>query len=148
VASLPGAVLFCCDYNAIRSPMAEGMAKALYGKQVYIQSAGVKHEREIDAFAVAVCEEIGVKLERHRSRSFEEMEQWGDEISAYDLIVALSPAAQRHAQEYTRSFALEVEYWQVLDPAGIGETREQKLDVYRQCRDQIRARMLARFGGS
>lgn len=126
--------------------MAEGLAKSLYGKQIYFQSAGVRHEREIDGFAIAVCEEIGVRLERHRSRSFEEMEQWGDEISSYDLIVALSPAAQRKALEYTRTFALEVEYWQVLDPAGLGETRETQLAAYRQCRDQIRARMTARFG--
>ena len=98
----PTSVLFCCDHNAVRSPMAEGIMKKYYGSRIYVQSAGVKSELEIDGFSVTVCAEIGVELERHRTRSFEEMEQWGDRIDAYDLIVALSPAAMRAAQEYTR----------------------------------------------
>ena len=105
----PGAVLFCCDQNAVRSPMAEGIMKKYYGARIYVQSAGVKSEIEIDGFAVAVSAEIDVALEHHRTRSFADMEEWGDRIDAYDLIVALSPAAMRAAQEYTRWHAIEVE---------------------------------------
>jgi protein-tyrosine-phosphatase len=146
LADLPGSVLFCCDYNAVRSPMAEGIMKKLYGRKIYVQSAGVKHELEIDGFSVAVCEEIGVTLQRHRSRSFEEMEEWGDEIGGYDLIVAMSPASQRKALEYTRTYSVEVEYWPILDPTGLGETRAEKLALYRQSRDQIFGRIVQRFG--
>ena len=120
--------------------------KKLYGTRIYIQSAGVKSDLEIDGFSVAVCEEIGVALERHRSRSFEDMEEWGDDISAYDLVIALSPAAQRQALEYTRHNALEVEYWPIMDPTGLGEDREAKLASYRSTRDMIMARIKARFG--
>lgn len=120
--------------------------KKLYGQRTYVQSAGVKNDMEIDGFAVAVCKELGIELERHRSRSFEEMQQWGDDLSGFDLVVALSPASQRQALEFTRFFHLDVEYWQVMDPSGIGETREAKLTAYRQARDQIRDRMIARFG--
>jgi arsenate reductase len=126
--------------------MAEGIMKKYYGARIYVQSAGVKNDLEIDGFSVAVCAEIGVRLERHRTRSFEDMEQWGDRIDAYDLVVALSPAAMRQAQEYTRYHALEVEYWPIFDPTGLGETREAKLAAYRQTRDQIEARIRARFG--
>ena len=146
MASNPTSVLFCCDYNAVRSPMAEGIMKKLHGQTIYVQSAGVRHELEIDGFSVAVCGEIGVTLQRHRVRSFDEMEEWGDEIDAYDLIVALSPAAQRKALEYTRHHALEVEYWPIMDPSGMGETREDKLATYRQVRDQILGRIIDRFG--
>jgi arsenate reductase len=142
---LPQSVLFCCDYNAVRSPMAEGMMKMLHGRRVFVQSAGVKHELEVDGFAIAVCREIGVELARHRARSFHELEQWGDQIEAFDLIVALSPAAQRAALEYTRFFSIEVEYWPTLDPTGIGETREARLAAYRLTRDQILSRMKERF---
>jgi protein-tyrosine-phosphatase len=145
VASKPTSVLFCCNYNAIRSPMAEGIMKKLFGTSIFVQSAGVKHELEIDGFAVAVCDEIGVHLEKHRARSFEEMEEWGDEIGAYDLIVALSPAAMRQAVEYTRYHSIEIEYWQVLDPTGLGETREEKLAAYRQTRDQVMDHIKERF---
>ena len=146
VEGLPTSVLFCCDHNAVRSPMAEGMMKKFYGQSAYVQSAGVKGEMEIDGFTVAVCDEMGVALHRHRVRSFDEMQEWGDDLTGFDLIVALSPASQRRAQELTRYSHLEVEYWPILDPTGLGETREAKLAAYRQTRDQIRDRMIARFG--
>ena len=126
--------------------MAEGIAKRFYGHEAYVQSAGVRNDMEIDGFAITVCAELGVELERHRSRSFEEMQEWGDDLSGFDLIVALSPASQRLALEFTRFYHLEVEYWPILDPTGLGETREAKLDSYRQTRDQIIARMTQRFG--
>ena len=141
-------VLFCCDHNAIRSPMAEGIFKKLYGKKIFVQSAGVKHDTEIDGFAIAVCSEINVTLERHQSRSFEEMEQWGDDISSYDLIIALSPAAQRAALEYTRYFSLEIEYWPILDPTGLHEDRRLILNAYRMTMNQIVDRIVGRFGPS
>lgn len=146
MADLPQSILFCCDHNAVRSPMAEGLMKHFYGQETYVQSAGVFSDLEIDGFSIAVCKELGIELSRHRSRSFDEMQEWGDDLSGFDLIVALSPASQRHALDLTRVFHLTVEYWPILDPTGLGETREQKLQQYRQSRDQISARMLSRFG--
>jgi len=127
--------------------MAEGLAKKLFGTEVYLQSAGVKSDLDIDGFAVAVCQDIGIELSRHRSRSFDEMEQWGDDLSSFDLIVALSPASQRRAQELTRHSHLEVEYWPIMDPTGLGEGRADRLVSYRQTRDQIMDRLVARWGG-
>ena len=144
--ALPQSVLFCCDHNAVRSPMAEGIMKKFYGTGTYVQSAGVFNDLEIDGFSVAVCQEIEVELARHRSRSFDEMKQWGDDLSSFDLIVSLSPASQRRALELTRYFHLEVLYWPILDPTGLGETREAKLDSYRQSRDQIIENLTDRFG--
>lgn len=143
---LPQSVLFCCDHNAVRSPMAEGLMKKFYGMGTYVQSVGVHNDLEIDGFSVAVCQEVGVELSRHRSRSFDEMEEWGDDLSSFDLVIALSPASQRRALELTRYFHLEVEYWPILDPTGLGETREAKLENYRQARDQIVTQLTGRFG--
>lgn len=143
--TIPQSVLFCCDHNAVRSPMAEGILKKLHGRNVWVQSAGLRHDLEIDGFAIAVCAEIGVRLERHRARSFEEMEAWGDRIEAYDLIVAMTPASQRRALELTRWYSIAVEHWPVLDPSGLGESRAAKLDAYRQTRDQILSRIRTRF---
>ena len=95
---------------------------------------------------MAVCQEIGVELSTHRSRSFEEMHDWGDVLGSFDLIVALSPASQRMALELTRVAHLDVEYWPIMDPAGLAEGREAKLNLYRGVRDQIRKRMIERFG--
>ena len=126
--------------------MAEGIMKKLYGTGTYVQSVGVINDLEIDGFSIAVCDEIGVELSRHRSRSFDQMERWGDDLSSFDLIVALSPASQRRALELTRLFHLTVEYWPILDPTGIGETREMKLVSYRQTRDQILSKLREKWG--
>ena len=144
--ALPSSVLFCCDHNAVRSPMAEGIMKKFYGTGTYVQSAGVNNDLEIDGFSIAVCAELGVELSRHRSRSFDEMEDWGDDLGSFDLVIALSPASQRRALDLTRFHSLEVEYWPILDPTGLGETREAKLSSYREARDQIVARLVERWG--
>ena len=143
---LPQSVLFCCDHNAVRSPMAEGLMKKFYGHETYVQSAGVLADMDVDGFAISVCAELGIELARHKTRSFDEMQKLGDELSSFDLIVALSPASQREAKEITRFYALQVEYWPIMDPTVTGETREQKLEAYRQARDEIIERLVAKFG--
>ncbi len=143
---LPQSILFCCDHNSVRSPMAEGIMKKFYGTGTYVQSAGVRNDLDIDGFCIAVCQEMGVELSRHRTRSFDEMQEWGDDLSSFDLIVALSPASQRKALELTRIFHLDVDYWPIMDPTGMGETRESKLNHYRQTRDQIIKHLKDRWG--
>ena len=143
--TFPSSVLFCCDHNSIRSPMAEGILKQHVGTQIFVQSAGVKGDMDIDGFTISVCREIGVELSRHRVRSFDDLLEWGDDLDSYELIVALSPAAQRRALEYTRYYALDVEYWPMMDPSGFGDDREAKLEKFRQVRDQLIARIKSRF---
>lgn len=143
---LPQSVLFCCDHNAVRSPMAEGIMKQLYGTDTYVQSAGLKNDLEIDGFAISVCQEIGVELSRHRSRSFEELEELGEQLSSFDVVIALSPASHAKAEELTRLFHLELQYWPIPDPTGKGETRNSKMDAYRLSRDAILARLKEAWG--
>ncbi|MEL7153915.1 MAG: low molecular weight phosphatase family protein [Pseudomonadota bacterium] len=125
--------------------MAEGLMKQLHGTRVFVQSAGVRGDMEIDGFMITVAAEIGIDIQRHKTRSFQQMEDWGDDIDSFDRIIALSPAAQRHALEYTREFHVDVSYWPTLDPTGLGETREDKLHSYRQTRDQLKQRILDEF---
>ena len=108
VTELPQSILFCCDHNAVRSPMAEGIMKKFYGLGTYVQSVGVYNDLEIDGFAISVCDEIQVELSRHKSRSFDEMAALGDDLSSFDLVVALSPASQRRALALTRFFHMKV----------------------------------------
>jgi protein-tyrosine-phosphatase len=120
--------------------------KQFYGTDTYVQSVGVNNDLEIDGFSIAVCQELNVELSRHRSRSFDDMEEWGEDLSSFDLVLALSPASQRRALELTRFYHIDVEYWPILDPTGLGETREAKLVSYRQARDQIIQRLQERWG--
>ena len=120
--------------------------KQMYGTECYIQSAGVKSDLEIDGFSIAVCQELGVELSRHKTRSFDERENWCDDLSSFDLVLALSPASQRRALELTRVAHIDVEYWPILDPTGLGDDRDTRLARYRDARDQIIARLTERFG--
>ncbi|WP_323786085.1 low molecular weight phosphatase family protein [Thalassovita sp.] len=146
VETLPQSVLFCCDHNSIRSPMAEGIMKKFYGSGTYVQSVGVKGDMEIDGFAIAVCQELGVELSRHKTRDFDALNEYGEDLSSFDLIVALTPASKQQAEELTRIFHLDVEYWPIFDPSGHGEARESKLQAYRRSRDEIVNRLIERWG--
>ena len=143
---MPGSVLFCCDHNAIRSPIAEGLAKLYYGKKIFIQSAGILNDFEIDGFAISVCEEIGIKLAKHQPRSFLDMDEWGDRIDSFDLVVALSETSKRKVIEATKSYAVKVIYWPIFDPTATVNRREDKIENYRKTRDQISAKLINFFG--
>ena len=142
MTGLPSSVLFACNHNAIRSPMAEAMAKRLYGHTAYLDSVGVQ-PAELDRFAVAVLDEIGIDLHAHGGKSFDDIDP-----SSFDLIVTLSPEAHHQALEVTRGTAAEVEYWPVPDPSAVEGSREMRLDAYRRMRDQLLARLKVRFGAS
>ncbi len=142
--SRPQAVLFACGLNAVRSPMAAGLFRELFGKRIYVASAGAQRG-ELDPFAVAVMNEIGIDISRHRPHTFEDI----DELEGlnFDVIVTLSPPAHHKALELTRTLAADVEYWPTPDPTAIEGSREQKLEAYRAVRDQLMAHIRQRFGG-
>lgn len=138
---LPGAVLFACSLNAIRSPMAASLMKHLYGTQVYVESCGVR-AGTLDPLAVAVMEEIGIDLSHFQPKSFETLAD-----TSFDLIVTLSPQARHKALELTRAMAVEVEYWKVPDPSACEGSREQRLAAYRDARDNILRFIKEHFAG-
>jgi protein-tyrosine-phosphatase len=139
---LPQAVLFACGLNAIRSPMAAALMRHMFGRTVYVGSAGVR-KGELDTFAVAAMDEIGLDIAKHRPMTFEEVEDW--EGLNFDLIITLAPEAHHKALDLTRMAAADVEYWPTADPAAIEGSREQRLDAYRAVRDQLMARIAERF---
>ena len=127
----PGAILFMCGFNSIRSPMAEAIAKRLLPPDIYIQSAGVR-AGERDPFVDAVLEEVGLSIGRHQPRTLDELED-----DFFDLIVTLTPEAHHSALELTRSNAVDVVYWPTMDPTAATGTRDQTLDAYREVRDHL-----------
>jgi protein-tyrosine-phosphatase len=136
---LPGSVLFACTLNAIRSPMAEALLKHFHGSRIYVQSVGVRTS-VVDTFAIAVMDEMGIDISRHRRRSFDDLED-----DSFDLIISLSPEAQHRAVEMTRHMACEVEFWNTFDPSVVEGSREVRLDAYREVRDSLTHRILERF---
>lgn len=136
---LPGAVLFACTLNSVRSPMAAALMRHLFGKFVYVDSAGAR-VGELDPMAVEVMEEIGIEIGKHKPRRFDDLED-----TSFDLVITLSPEAQHKAVELTRTSAVELEYWPTVDPTAIEGSRNQRLDAYRAVRDELMRRIRARF---
>jgi protein-tyrosine-phosphatase len=128
--------------NSVRSPMAAGLFKHYFGR-TYVGSAGVR-KGELDTFAVAAMEELGLDIAKHKPMTFEELEEW--EGLNFDLIITLAPEAHHKALELTRTMAADVEYWPTPDPTPTEGTREQRLDAYRAVRDQLMRRIKERFG--
>ena len=139
-ADLPGALLFACTHNVIRSPMAAAFARHFYGNRVFIASCGVR-PGEPDPFVATVMDEIGIDLRKHRPQSFADLED-----SSFDIVISLSPEAHHRALELTRTMAIEAEYWPTLDPSATAGSREQILDSYRDVRDGLMKRIRSRFG--
>jgi protein-tyrosine-phosphatase len=145
---LPGAVLFSCNLNRVRSPMAEALMKLRFGASVFVDSCGLhtgttrdRLPAGPDPFAIAVMDELGADLSRHRPKNFDDLED-----ASFDVVISLSPEAHHRAGELARRRAIEVEYWPTLDPTLVTGQREQMLQAYRDVRDGLEKRLRARFG--
>jgi protein-tyrosine-phosphatase len=139
MARLPSSVLLACTLNSIRSPMAEALLKHLHGRHIYVDSVGVR-AGEVDPFAVAVMDEIGIDISKHRTKAFDDLDD-----TSFDLVISLSPEAQHSAVELTRTMACDVEFWPMFDPTAVEGSREEMLEAYRTVRDQLRKRLIERF---
>jgi len=144
-SELPGAVLFACNHNRVRSAMAEGLMKLMFGDRVYVDSCGLRLDEDEapDPFAVAVMDELGADMSHHRSKTFDMLES-----DMFDLVISLTPEAQHRAVELARHHAVDLEYWPTHDPTLMMGPREAVMEAYRETRDVLAERIRARFGRS
>ena len=146
----PSAVLFACNLNRVRSPMAEALLQRLAGHRIFVDSCGLKRPGEtgedqtaaleVDPLAAQVMAEIGCDLSQFRAKTFDELED-----DSFDLVVSLTPEAQHRAVEMARGRAVAIEYWPIHDPTLEEGSRECRLAAYRQVRDTLAERIKARF---
>ena len=125
--------------------MAEGIFKKLIGRRIFVQSAGVFDTLEIDGFTVKVCDEINVKLSKHRVRSLKEMEKEGGFIGGFDLVVALTEESLEEARKYSRYSSVTIEDWIVEEPLKDENDINQTIGSYRNTRDIILKKINERF---
>lgn len=140
---LPGAVLFACNFNRVRSPMALALTRMTYADRIYLDSCGLRPDRsqDQDPFCAAVLDEVGADLKGHRPKSFDDLDD-----GSFDLVISLTPEAQHRAVELARGRAVEIEYWPVPDPTLVSGSRETVLEAYRYTRDHLLDRIRKRFG--
>ena len=137
--SLPSAVLFSCTMNSIRSPMAAAILRHFHGRDIFVDSVGVR-AKDVDGFAITVMEEIGIDISEHEAKTFEDLED-----SSFDMVVSLSPEAQHKAVDLTRYMACDLEFWHTFDPSVIEGSREERLEAYRKVRDELMERIRSAF---
>lgn len=135
----PQAVLFACNFNSIRSPIAAALFRDRWGKFCFVDSCGVR-KGELDPLAAEVMEEYGLSLVKHRPKSFADLED-----ANFDLVISLTPEAHHSALEMTRTMAVEAEYWPTYDPSVSEGSRAQRLEEYRALRDHLDERLTQRF---
>lgn len=138
-ATSPRSILFMCRMNSVRSPMAEAIARHTLAPSIFVASAGIR-VGDRDPFVDAVLAEDGMGLTEHQPRTVDDLED-----GYFDLIVTLAPEAHHAALEFTRSMAIDVEYWPTPDPTAVTGTREQIMAAYRDVRERLKARMAQRF---
>ncbi len=132
-------LLFVCSENALRSPMAEALAKSILNERYIVDSAGVR-AGDLNYMAVAVMMEIGIDISNHRAKRLQDMQN-----QSLDIIITLSPEAQHNAIELTRDAVRDVEYWPTPDPSVAEGNREMILDAYRQLRHHLERQIRDRF---
>src|SRR4051812_23339285 len=145
----PGAVLFTCNFNRVRSPMAEALFKLMLGRDVFVDSCGLRHATadedepgdavQADPFVAVVMAELGYDLIHHRAKTFDELED-----SSFDLVISLTPESQHRATELARRRAADIEFWPTSDPTLVDGSREARLAAYRQVRDELARRISER----
>jgi protein-tyrosine-phosphatase len=149
---LPGAVLFACNFNRVRSPMAEALLKLTVGTSIFVDSCGLRRvplrEEEgqegpipADPFVQTVMAELGCDLSLHRPKTFDDLED-----TSFDLVISLTPEAQHRSVELARGRSADIEYWPTQDPTLIEGSREARLAAYREVRDTLARRIAERFG--
>jgi protein-tyrosine-phosphatase len=152
-STAPGAVLFTCNFNRVRSPMAEALFKLMLGRDVFVDSCGLHHTPadpdepsdavQADPFVGIVMSEVGYRLTHHRAKTFDDLED-----TSFDLVISLTLESQNRALEVARGRAADIEYWPTADPTLVEGSREVRVAAYRQVRDELAQRISERFGAA
>jgi protein-tyrosine-phosphatase len=142
VAELPGAILFACNLNRVRSPIAAGLMRRLFGAGVYVDSCGLRPDlsQEPDPFVLAAMDEVGVDLTHHHAKTFDDLDD-----GSFDVVISLTPEAHHRAVEMARCRSVDILYWPTPDPTWVNGSRSVVMEAYRDLRERLEARILDRF---
>ena len=132
-------ILFVCNINSIRSPMAESILKVWFDKKIFIDSCGIC-EGKIDHMAVEVMAEDNFDLSNHNSKLFSSLQD-----TSFDLIITFTKEAFVEVTSLTKTQDCEIEYLKILDASQTTGNRQQRLDSYRQVRDLLKEKLNKRF---
>jgi protein-tyrosine-phosphatase len=132
-------VLFVCTFNRVRSPMAAGLMRRLYGETFQVDSCGLQAADAVDPLAQAVMAEVGVDLTAHLPKRLDQLVA----ERRFDPVVALSEEAWLRVQTVPD---VALEKWPIPDPTPGEGSRHSLLEAYRLTRHALQTRIVERFG--
>lgn len=134
---MTGSVLFACNMNSVRSPMAAALLRLEGGARLSVDSAGV-YEGGLDPFAEIVMRELGGSLNGHEPKTLADTD-----LVDFDAIIALTPEAAVEARRLAPDKTIE--FWDLENPSEAHGGRDAILDAYRRVRDEIVGKLRGRF---
>ncbi|MFC3050579.1 arsenate reductase/protein-tyrosine-phosphatase family protein [Kordiimonas pumila] len=137
----PKNVLFVCNQNAVRSPMAEALAMKHSKRRMFVESAGLI-AGALDPFTVAAMAEEGLQIEQHKAQTIADID-----LPLFELVIALTPESHERLTKMVGP-ETKLEYWATPDPSDAEGTRNQVMDSYRLVRDHLECRIADRFNFS
>jgi arsenate reductase (thioredoxin) len=126
----PLKVLVLCTANSARSQMAEGLLHSLAGDRVVVHSAGTR-ATVVNPFAVRAMADAGIDISDQFSKN---LDRFLDQ--PFDYVITVCD----HAAEQCPLFPGKAEriHWGLKDPAAVEGDDTEKLQAFKQVRDQLR----------
>lgn len=130
-------VLFACNMNSVRSPMAASLLRLAAGDKMKVDSAGV-YEGGLDPFVEMVMGDLGVEMGGHAPKTLNEVD-----LSSFDVFIALTPEAAMEARRSLPRAAIE--FWDIENPSEERGGRDAIIAAYARVRDALRDKLASRF---
>lgn len=128
-------VLFLCNLNSVRSPIAKSLLDRHSSRRIFADSAGLARGRS-DPFVAAFMADMGYESVKHSPKLWDDIDP-----NSFDLIVALTAEAAAHV----RSQGYDCEFWPTPDPTQTDGSRDIIMDAYRAVGVYLRERIARRF---
>ncbi len=133
-------VLFICQLNSVRSPMAEGLLRKRLGDKVHVKSCGLTPDDPND-FMLSIMKEVGVDMSNHKPLGLEDIKH-----EHFDRIIAFTAGAKAGAEAILGDRLPIIELWAVPNPGEGSLDVRALLNNYRAIRSNIDARLAREFG--
>lgn len=132
-------VLFICQLNSVRSPMAEGLLRKRMGDRIDVQSCGLSPV-DPNEFMLSVMREVGIDMSDHEPLGLADVQD-----EDFDRIIAFTASAKAGAEAAFEGRDMNIELWAVPDPGEGSLDVRAMLDNYRAIRSNIDARLGREF---
>ena len=134
---MPKKILFACNMNSVRSPMAAALLRQAAGDRAIVDSAGV-YEGGLDPFVEIVMKDLGVSMEHHEPKAIADVD-----LSDVEAVVALTPEAAVEVRRYLPRESIE--FWDIENPSDERGGRDAIIAAYQRVRDQLAEKLRRRF---